>query len=458
MAPLIPKKWTCRMRFESRRAVVAATVGLIFLVIGLAAPVAAQSLTVRGTVTEVLQDDNTAALGILPGDTFTFTFAFEPGLCNNSFDGCGKRTSATVVGLVGPVGVTMNFDSLECRAFPNDCGYSVDAFPSTVWFGLQHDLLRISTPGDGFITNSGVPVKVDFAAAAKGWFGPLPFPFPPTSIPVNLERDFFSMSSFSGPGFRITGRINCFVNCVPLTIRTTSLPTVTPGQPYLTHLKAVGGTGSYTWFVDGLPPGVYFTTAGEIYSTGNEGAPGGTYQAQIDLRDNGTGEIREVTLPLVVTGCSPWALTQQLVTLNYHGTGGPFTVVLGNGSPNECEYRIFSSGVYPGLMFSDAAGNGIGQGVVAPGTSRQLSAHVSSLLPNPFCAFRYPAITVFARDSVTHAVDSISLRAEWAPRPKVLLPNGASSCQPSTTIGPPKPSNYQPGKPGTQTGNSGVRG
>ncbi len=176
-----------RMRFESPRALVAATVGLIFLITGLAAPAAAQSLTVTGTVTEVSPVDT---LGVRPGDIFTFTFAFEPGECMSSHDGCSKRTSATVVGLIGPIGVTMNFNSNECRLFPNDCGYSVAAYPPTVWWGNPHDLLRIESPGDGFITNTGIPVKLDVAAGAQNWFGPIPFPFPPTSIPSALERDF----------------------------------------------------------------------------------------------------------------------------------------------------------------------------------------------------------------------------------------------------------------------------
>jgi hypothetical protein len=200
---------------------------------------------------------------------------------------------------------------------------------------------------------------------------------------------------------------------------------------------------------------VYSTTAGEIWSTGNEGVPGGTYQAQIELRDNGTGEILKTTLPLVVTGCSAWGLVQQVVSLDYHGNGGPLTIVLGNGSPHQCEYTIASAGVYPSLFFRDAGGNDISHGVVAPGTSRQISAHVSSPVPNPYCAFRYPDILVMAWDPVARARVTTRLPAEWAPRPKAVLPNGTPFCQPSPTAGPPKPSNYQPS---TQPGGYGVRG
>ena len=432
---------------------------LVLLMTLLAAPAAeAQSLTITGTVTAVSPEpiNDADALGIRPGDTFTFTFNFPPGTCNSSYDGCSNTSRAPFVGQVGPVDIGFNWNSSYCQAFPTECGYYVGATPQTAWWVPPGDLFSIDSAGGGFITNSGVPVQVRLQPVARNWFGPIPFPYPPTSIPATLERDFFWMSSSGVPGFTITGRINCFVNCVPLTIRTTSLLPVQPGQPYQTQLRAVGGTGNYSWFVDGLPPGVGFTTAGHIFSTGIVGVPGGTYQVHIEVRDNGSGEIRDTTLPLVVTGCSAWVDTPPtvgLVTLNYQGTGGPFRVVLGNGSSNQCQYSIASVGVYPGLFFADAGGNDISHGNVGQGL--QLSVHISSPQPNPLCAFRYVDIPVTALDVVTRARVTTQLRAEWAPRPLMFLPNGTPFCQPSRTVGPPNPTNYQPGQ---TAANGGVRG
>lgn len=431
-----------------RALIAAAVVPSFALLVAAAAPAAAQSLTITGTITEVAADNEVDALDMRPGDRFTFTFDFPPGSCGNSYDGCGMETRAFFVGQVGPVRVLFNQNSGECRAFPHDCGYSVDAYPQTVWWNNPHDLLSIDSSGDGFIVDGGPPVRVRILAGKRDWFGPIPFSFPPASIPDSLDTDVFEMRSFDPEHFfLIKGRINCFVNCVPLAIRTSSLPPVHPSQPYQTQLQAVGGTGNYSWFVDGLPPGVYFTTAGHIWSTGNEGAPGGTYQVHIELRDNGTGETKKATLPLIVSGCSAWALTQQVVSLNYQGGGGSFTVVLGNSSQNQCEYAITSVGLYPALGFMDAGGTDISRGVLAPGTSRQLSVNVSSPLPNPYCSFRYLPINVVTLDVATRARFSITLRAEWAPRPPAFTEDGIPVCQPDRTVDPARPGDHRPGLP-----------
>lgn len=301
-----------RMRFTASAPAVSAILALAFLMTWLTAPVAAQSLAVTGTVTEIRPTpvNPTDALGIRAGDTFTFTFSFPPGTCNSSYDGCSATSRAPFVGRVGPVDVGFNWNSSYCQAFPHECGYYVTAAPQTAWWGPPGDLLSIDSAGGGFITNSGLPVQVRIQPAAHNWFGPLPFPFPPTSIPATLERDYFSMTSSEGIGFSITGRINCFQNCIPeLTIRTDALQPARSLDPYApVQLEAVGGAPPYTWTAVGLPPvlpGVattlgsafHLTGDGGLFSTGSLPTPAGAYPITFTVRDSrGATASRTLTL------------------------------------------------------------------------------------------------------------------------------------------------------------------
>jgi hypothetical protein len=230
---------------------------VLLLLAGVAAPVGAQSLTITGTITEVLADNEVDALDMRPGDTFTFTFELQPGFCDSSYDGCGIETRAPFVGQVGPVSVRFNENSGECKAFPRDCGYSVDAFPQTVWWNNPHDLLRIDSSGDGFIIDGGPPVHVRILAGKRDWFGPVPFPFPPASIPALPDSDLFEMRSFDQEHFfSVKGRINCFFNCVPpIPHRRPLFRYNNPSPDVLDHFYTASfaeiGCGANRWWYEG---------------------------------------------------------------------------------------------------------------------------------------------------------------------------------------------------------------
>ena len=238
---------------------------------------------------------------------------------------------------------------------------------------------------------------------------------------------------------------------LPLLITTSELPTAALGQIYPVFTIAfTGGTGPFSWSMEGLPPGMFWT------SNMISGVPtlGGVYNVTVTVRDTATGAAHQRVLPLRVGSCSAITNTNA-VLLPYQGNGAGFTVTIGNGSPNHCEYSIDSGYLYPALRFADSTGADAGRGSVAPGGHLQLSVNISSLIENPYCAARTVRIRIFTQDAVTHASEAKTIVLTWEPRPLVQQPNGTSACQPSLNVNPPRPTIYNPK---TKADGGGVRG
>ena len=95
----------------------------------------------------------------------------------------------------------------------------------------------------------------------------------------------------------------------PLAITTTSLPNAMIGTAYSQTLTASGGSGSYTWSVNGAgPPAAFSLSAnGTLSGTAACGQPSlyaqGTWGIQVQVTDS-SGQTAQATIPVtVVTNC-----------------------------------------------------------------------------------------------------------------------------------------------------------
>jgi hypothetical protein len=121
-----------------------------------------------------------------------------------------------------------------------------------------------------------------------------------------------------GHGDTTTATFTLHVTATPPVITTTSLTNGMVGSFYTTFLTATGGTGSYTWTITGLPPGISYTSSdGQIYGTPSTT---GTYTVHISVTD-GYGTEATTTLNLHVTAPPPVVITTTSLP---SGTQGQF--------------------------------------------------------------------------------------------------------------------------------------
>jgi hypothetical protein len=83
---------------------------------------------------------------------------------------------------------------------------------------------------------------------------------------------------------------------IPILITSTSLPYYTSGTPYVAHLTATGGTGSYTWTSTTLPTGMLLSSAGVLSGTPTGTAPSTFTISAADVTLPSNGESANVTL------------------------------------------------------------------------------------------------------------------------------------------------------------------
>jgi hypothetical protein len=125
-----------------------------------------------------------------------------------------------------------------------------------------------------------------------------------------------------------------------LDVSTTSLPALSPGQPYSAQLEASGGTTPYAWSVASgpLPPGLAMSAAGTISGTPEPGLSG-PFDFSVRVTDSSAPSPLDATAALTVSTvamASP-ALTQVPLSLvqsqnwsGYVATAGPYTAAAGN--------------------------------------------------------------------------------------------------------------------------------
>jgi uncharacterized protein (TIGR03437 family) len=126
------------------------------------------------------------------------------------------------------------------------------------------------------------------------------------------------------------------VSAGPLAISTTALPNAAVGQIYgPVTISASGGSGSYSWFLTGAPPGVAISPAGVIASAAPlTSAAAGSYPAvTVSMADTQLGLV--VMSVFSVSVFSPLSVaTQSLPNGTVGMTYGPVTMKAAGGSGN----------------------------------------------------------------------------------------------------------------------------
>ncbi|HUW64849.1 MAG TPA: putative Ig domain-containing protein [Spirochaetia bacterium] len=77
-----------------------------------------------------------------------------------------------------------------------------------------------------------------------------------------------------------------------MTINPVTLPAATVGTPYSASFSASGGTGGYTWWTSGLPPGLAFTSSNGTATISGTPTKYGLFWATVsahDSADDGAG-------------------------------------------------------------------------------------------------------------------------------------------------------------------------
>lgn len=165
------------------------------------------------------------------------------------------------------------------------------------------DVLGVATNSCLYAAQSGtgladIPFRGSFAASGPGtdqfFYGP-------------LFAEFLQLSGFNGPTYPgLTLPISAQLQPTPpqlqpVVVQTSSLPPVAVGLPYSQQLKALGGTGTYTWSVasGALPSGLSLSSGGVLSGTPT-GA--GTARFTVEATDSArpTAHVATRGLPLIV--------------------------------------------------------------------------------------------------------------------------------------------------------------
>lgn len=120
----------------------------------------------------------------------------------------------------------------------------------------------------------------------------------------------------------------------PLIITTTSLPSATPGVPYVAAMQGNGGAPPYTWSATGLPQGITLNSSG-AFSGIPISTAGGTFNVIVTEKDSAGATATGTFQLALASAAAPLTLVpQQLRFTAAQGgsTPGPQTVAVISGS------------------------------------------------------------------------------------------------------------------------------
>ena len=165
-----------------------------------------------------------------------------------------------------------------------------------------------------------------------------------------------------------------------------------------TTVTASGGTGSYTWFATGLPPGLTINSSGTITGTPASASGPSPFTPQVTVTDS-TGATATRSYTVAISGSLTISGPSSLpaATANVPYSGASITATGGSGS-----YTWSASGLPPGLGIGSSSGNITGTPTTSNGspfsvrvtvtdTTSATASRTYSLTVNPALTISGPA-------------------------------------------------------------------